>query len=166
MKFSICYQGVPELASCIFKEERRGLVQGGDLVSPTFDHSTLRIWQQEGYPLFLLHQVNSMRGAGSRQPSRSKGIFLSATRGRALVRSIQRAPGSTQDDRKRVCLSRASSVGKVTATEHTLNCYWDRYIDRTTFYSSCFWANHTWKMSSLRVLSLIPYTDVSISPLK
>jgi len=51
MRVSICYQGIPELAGCIIKEERRGPVQGGDLISSTFDHFTLSVSWQEGYIL-------------------------------------------------------------------------------------------------------------------
>lgn len=63
--FPVCFQGIPELAGCLFREERRGQLQGWGLASFTFNHLTLRISHQKGCPLFLLHQVIYMRGAGS-----------------------------------------------------------------------------------------------------
>lgn len=94
-----------------------------------FDHSTRRISQQEGYPLFLLHQVNSMRGTGSGQPSRSKGMLRGP--GSSPLRTFlsSQVPGATQDDRKAACISRGSPGGKVT-TEYKLNCYRGTYIGR------------------------------------
>lgn len=161
MGFSICcYQGIPELSGYIFKKERR-LVQRRDLVPSRFFLFAQRVSQQEVYALFLQCQVNSVGGAGVRQPSRTAGVLLQGLR--CVWLDTLRAFGSLAQLQLRG-MELASQ--EVLQREESLsqNIHWTatgQIRNRTIFYSSCFWANHTWKRSSLCVPPLIP-----CSPLK
>lgn len=100
----LSYKDLPELAGCIFKVERIGLIKGAELI---FDHFMLEVFRQEGYPLFLLHKVNSMWGV-------VQGVSVPAI-GTSPFRCIQKisAPGIPQVDRKEACFWRGSAVEKL-----------------------------------------------------